>query len=116
MSTGLVTSPTLVAEEPEIVIDPFRTNQIMTLNPAIMQAIMNPGRFAVVPQRASGKYPDVAAGQTATQTDPELKAILALLAAKLDQPIQAKVNYYGTGGINEANKKNTEMQSRLRGE
>lgn len=115
--TGIVTRPTLVAEEPEIVVDPYRTNQIMTLNPAIMNAIMNPDRYAVVPQRASGKYPDTARGESnvATgQSDPELKAILSLLAAKLDQPIKASVDYYGTGGIKEANNKDAEMDYRMK--
>ena len=112
-STGLISRPTLVAEEPEIVIDPYRTNEIMTLNPDVMQAIMNPTAYTVS-QRASGKYPDNT--NNASQSDQELKQILTLIAAKLDRPVKATVDYYGSNGIKEATTKDAEMQSNLLGE
>ena len=58
--TGKYTQPTIFGETgDEIIIDPFRTRDLTMNHPLIIDAIMNPGGYSVLPQRAAGKYPDM---------------------------------------------------------
>ena len=104
--TGKYTQPTIFGETgDEIIIDPFRTRDLTMNHPLIIDAIMNPGGYSVLPQRAAGKYPDmgnVPSGssgngspmQVVITTDPEhTKALQTFNDIVLNGKMQAVISY-----------------------
>lgn len=91
--TGLYTRPALVAETgSEIIIDPFRTRNIMMNYPYLLEAIKS------VPQHASGTVPQ---GPGQVMAPPELMAVLSVLSEQLQKGIRGKIVYSDFEDVND---------------
>jgi TP901 family phage tail tape measure protein len=91
--TGLYTSPSLIAETgSEIIIDPYRTRNIMMNYPYLLDAIKS------VPQHAFGTVP---AGPSQMEIPSALMAVLEQLATQLGMGIRAKMVYSEFEEVNE---------------
>lgn len=73
LKTGLTTGPTLVGEQPEIVIDNATTNRLFRDYPVAIDMI----NAARVPQRAAGEYTAIAGNQPSGASNIDFKAELA---------------------------------------
>ena len=93
--TGIPGRPMLVNETGnEIVIDPYTTRNIVMNYPHVLAGI----RSAMVPQRASGQYPDWSKSSTSdgtylVQFHPETLQAMKSFEEQLRHPIQSTMNY-----------------------
>lgn len=111
LSSGLVRRPTLVAEEPEIVMSIRDTRFAMMNYPQIIGDIQQI-RHGIVPQRAEGNYGAIANTQQGASgvvySDPELKLLLADLRSILPN-IRAYYNDKEVENITKRQKVNADI-------